>query len=256
MYKCLDCNATLMSKYDAYEKHHLVCPKKIDDCSDETSSEEASLPESDGQVNTRSSSSDDDDSNNSHNSGSSSSSNNGTGDDSNDSNMNRTSSSGSSMDDSNSGNGQRRTSSWYAARLAAPLCAGSNSSTFDVNCFLLQWKNRFTVQDEAVSSLLGWMNSVLPAGNLLPPTLALMRGSMGVHPSSHLQIHVCSRKGCSGYLFPYVAKEKYSEHLQDACPICNYPRFQVLQNGGREVIEPVSWYIDMRAEEVTPNYCH
>ena len=76
-----------------------------------------------------------------------------------------------------------------------------------------------------------------------------MKAAVGLRDWSIYEVHVCNRKDCVGYAWPYLPRKEWADHAGDVCPECEkQPRFKPVGVSGR--LRPVACYIDLRVEEV------
>lgn len=64
---------------------------------------------------------------------------------------------------------------------------------------------------------------LLPSDNLLPPSLHLMEKVAGSMSVTDVSYHVCIND-C--FYWEFLPKTHWQEHAQDACPVCQQPRFK------------------------------
>ncbi len=74
----------------------------------------------------------------------------------------------------------------------------------------------------------------LPQGNLLPPSLYLMKKVIGVREPVDYEHHVC-RNDCM--VFTDLARDQWPQHAADKCDKCGAQRFEAV--GPKGVLRPV-----------------
>lgn len=63
---------------------------------------------------------------------------------------------------------------------------------------------------------------ILPTPNIAPPSLHTMQGVLGNATVQPREYHVCIR-GCAR--FAYAPRDRWHEHKEDRCPVCQETRF-------------------------------
>jgi hypothetical protein len=85
-------------------------------------------------------------------------------------------------------------------------------------------KARNRIHNEGFNELVrAFHDELLPAGNLLPSSLHLMRGLMECTPAEHYEGHACDH---CGWVFPKLEKTEWPAHFADQCEECNSSRFK------------------------------
>jgi hypothetical protein len=157
-------------------------------------------------------------------------------------------------------NGHDRSSArFFLEHLDHPLYIGS-SVTLIEQCFVLvQEKVRFQTPDIQVDRLCRWLNHILPAGNLQPPSLYLLKKCISCHESARYEQHVCVNDCCK---FPKLSKSQYRQHEDEKCTKCQEPRFLVKHTSRGRVLRPRKVFWDFGLDSVirdhfftNPEFC-
>ena len=48
-----------------------------------------------------------------------------------------------------------------------------------------------------------------------------------------------------GYVWPTLPRKEWKDHKDDKCPHCNGPRFIIVTRGGKDMLEPCRWVINL-----------
>jgi len=120
--------------------------------------------------------------------------------------------------------------------------AGTNVTVRLLIYQLLAWKSTHHVTNAAFTALLKFLQgSLLPSGNIMPPSLYLMTKLIGV-PS----LQVFERQACiqDHWVWPHLRRSDWKHHVDDQCPKCDCPRFKTrkLANGNLQIKPSKAWY--------------
>jgi len=94
--------------------------------------------------------------------------------------------------------------------------------------------------------------SSMPSNNFVCCSVKVMKAVMGIKDCSHYEYHVCARPACSGggYVWDRIQRRDWKKHAADKCPHCQGPRFKTVATSGKEVLVPVSYYLDLGIDTV------
>ena len=126
---------------------------------------------------------------------------------------------------------RKGTVEWYIERSHLPLYSGAPMTMRDAVYALMQLKHTSGIKDKAFSTLLSIVKALLPPDNLLPPSLHLCKGIIGVTPLESVEYHVCPNDCC---LFENLPKEDWSKHANQKCEKCGSRRFKETTGGSLE----------------------
>lgn len=156
----------------------------------------------------------------------------------------------------------RKTAQWYIDRKDSMLYPGCDL-TVEGQCYaLLRAKMEHHLTDKYVDDLCKYTHHVLlPPGNLHPPSLYLLKKVCKVPETASFEKHVCVNDCCR---FDDIPPEQYAEHVDDVCPECKEPRFELKAGRGARnapvyVSRKVFW--ELRVEDVVrgwfsdPEWC-
>jgi hypothetical protein len=137
------------------------------------------------------------------------------------------------------------TAAYYRSKSEEPIYPGARVTVLQACYCLLTHKLSNKFGDVAFDELLRLLHEVfLPEGNLLPPSLYILRKVLGCSNWDEFELHVCSNPNCGAHVWPYLPRAQYEEHKDDACPCCATARFKPEICGVRTTWQPLAWYID------------
>ena len=116
------------------------------------------------------------------------------------------------------------------------LTAGAKLTVKQASHLLLsqniEHKERNTNFDKTVRLL---ADVLLPAGNILPPSLHLMERIVGVHAPAACSYHVCPND-CHSW--DHLDKAQWEDCRDDFCPVCGLERFIKQTPSGAACLKP------------------
>jgi hypothetical protein len=119
--------------------------------------------------------------------------------------------------------GGRWTSARYLRIRDSPLHEGSKLTVAQQCYLLLKYKMDHHITDKAMDELCQFMHTtLLPTPNLSPPSLHFLKKVCEVNSVQSYEKHVCFND-C--YRFPDMPPSQYANHPNQACPVCDTPRF-------------------------------
>lgn len=101
-----------------------------------------------------------------------------------------------------------------------------------------------------MNRLLKFLALLLPKGSLFPSSIALLKAALEIKDWRGYERHVCSRSNCKGHYWGYLPKRAWKLHEHDKCPLCKGDGFKCIYQSKKKELAPVSWYIDLKTEEV------
>ena len=151
---------------------------------------------------------------------------------------------------SDAGAARGGTAAWFKLRLDEPLYPGAELTQREFVFFMLSHKFNNQVGQKQFNELCRFLAmTVLPRGNLAPPSYELMRRIIDCPDWSDYEVHVCDRPNCKGHVWEHLPKKHWKDHADDLCPQCNQPRFVMSTVCGRPTRQPYQYYIDLLVEE-------
>lgn len=125
----------------------------------------------------------------------------------------------------------------YSALRDSLLYSGCPSTVSQAAFAFMKLKRQHKIRDTQANKLLRLVHDAwLPAGNLLPKSLHLMKRVLGCTSGREFMHHACP-SDCHSW--PYLPEDEWAEAADDACPACDEPRFRkVPQGNGTDKLVP------------------
>lgn len=137
----------------------------------------------------------------------------------------------------------QRDARFYLRHLLTPLYPGSKLSVIGACYVLASEKVEGRMSDKCVDRMCRYMaDCALPEGNLHPPSLYLLKKCLQVDTADMFEEHVCVND-C--HRFPKLSRSQFQAHMDEKCPHCEHPRFQVVELSSGVVIKPYKVFWDL-----------
>lgn len=133
---------------------------------------------------------------------------------------------------------RRGSAAWWQEQKDKPIFEGAVLTVLQTAFVLLSLKGSAGMRSTLLDMLCRLMHStILPAGNLFPPSVHILRKLVGCKSLRHYEHHTCIND-C--HTWDPLPEKDYQAHGDDTCPCCKEKRFRV-GNGGRLRPRKVYW---------------
>jgi hypothetical protein len=137
------------------------------------------------------------------------------------------------------------TAQYYRAHMDEPVVRGMDADGNPVNSSvsvreffmaILQLHLRYNISKSCMDVMLCLFASIVPGRHFIPRSIHLLRKVTDTPEHSVFIKQACAAKNCPGHLYPDLPdRSTWLDHVDDKCPKCSHPRFQVTEFGGRYV---------------------
>jgi hypothetical protein len=142
------------------------------------------------------------------------------------------------------GGSKRKTAQWYIDNKDQPLYPGCAVTVIQASYALLRAKLDHHLTDKFVDEHCKYQaTALLPAGNLHPPSLHLLKKVCKVEELKKYEKHVCVNDCVK---FDDVPPARYAQRAQEECPVCQSSRFVT---GRGSLLVPRKVYYEVAVEE-------
>ena len=134
------------------------------------------------------------------------------------------------------------TAAYYKERLNQQIYENAKLTVIQAVFLFFLLKQQMRISDTAFNMICRTIHAVLlPAGNLFPPSLYLMKQISGVEDLDTYEFHVCP--DCELHIYPQAVRKDWKHHKDEHCPVCssigvNSPRFTKTNHGGGVHLRP------------------